>query len=138
MATNFMPKTTKTTTFWETSGRHLGGIWEASGRPGLPRRSQGDLSGLSLKKLSTSHAKCSFRKKHQFYGVFLKVTSPLMVNLQQLRGGTVRAGFVGPPPAHYQDRQNPYSSGAVWGNILETVVCFVVLSFSGPSVQLMS
>ncbi len=48
-------------------------------------------------------------KKHKFYCVFLKVTSPLMGNLLQLVGGTLRAGSGGSTPAHYQNRQNPYS-----------------------------
>ena len=35
----------------EEFGSHLGGIWEASGRPGLSSRLQGDMGGLRLNKL---------------------------------------------------------------------------------------
>jgi hypothetical protein len=48
---------------WEASGRHLGGIWEASGRPGLPRRLQGGLRGLGLKKVLHLSARIHFSMK---------------------------------------------------------------------------
>ena len=50
----------------EPSGWHLGGIGEASGRPGLPGWPQGDLRGRSLKKVLPLSAIINFSMKKTF------------------------------------------------------------------------
>ena len=68
----------------------------------------------------------NLEEKQQFYYVFLKVKSPLTGYLQQLRGGTMLGGSGISPPAHYQNRQNPYSSSCLGKNHI-----FQIFSYMG-------
>ena len=66
---------------WEASESYLGGIWEATDRPGLPGCPEPPGINILLKKWR-KNAKVPL--KYQFYDLFLKVTSRFIDSLQCL------------------------------------------------------
>ena len=70
----------------------------------------GVISVISAHKSGATLERFAFLcKKVWFHYVFLKVRAPGTVICDKLLEDPLRAGSGRAPPAHYQDRQNPYS-----------------------------
>ena len=90
---------------WEASGKHLGGIWEASGRMEAEEASGGQISNY----VPHSATECNSSIKCQFHEGLLRVPSIMTAYLQLDMVGGFWADPAYRSRALYQDRENPIS-----------------------------
>ena len=107
---------------WEASlEASLGGIWETWGPQGLPG---GPEPCQLIKVMPLSNGMARVLLKCQFYDVFLKVTSTLMGNLQQLLLAGARPDPCIARGPSFQDRENPYSKDCLGNDFPKEIYTF--------------